>query len=526
MMQGVETRKSVTHKSLKVKHREGVPKKRVVHALGGTGPATLYNVHNSSLANLSRGVVERIFCVDYGEGLTTPIRPSSHGFRKSTGAAYSYLRYNAPQLRRWSVSRFIEHYETAQLRVRYTQAAESVQMSRVTRRDAQVKTFVKAEKVNFTAKNDPAPRIISPRDPRYNLELGRYIKPIEGCLYRLLNDMCGGKTVMKGLNSLETGGAIREAWDSFSRPVAIPLDAKRFDQHTGPHALEFESLVYRLFFSGCEKEELIEFLRWQQESECRGYLPEAVVKFAMRIRASGDMNTGLGTCLIACSIIYSYMNTKPVAHWRLVNNGDDCVLILESEDLRHADGLFRWCKMAGYYMVIEKPVYIFEAIEFCQCRPVQTVGGWRMVRTFPESLAKDMVSMLPLTTTKAWKKWAHDIGYCGLALNSGVPVLQEFYTRILRAGDGSWGDHPSLMRSGMVRQARGLESRSASVSEEARVSFWEAFGVSPKEQIAIEDHLKTFDICLEPGRVGNYSVDTLTERIHSYYSAIINITQN
>jgi hypothetical protein len=513
------------HKKIKVRHRNGVKRKRVVHMLGGCGPATLYNVHNPSLVNLVRGVNDRVFMVDYGRGLQSPIRPSHRGFRESVDPAFKFLRRNRVALRRWTYDQLVDHYRVAQLRKRYERAKLSVEEKPLSRRDAWVKTFVKAEKVNFSAKNDPAPRIISPRDPRYNLVVGTYIKPIEGFLYKLLNKMCGGRTVMKGLNSIQTAEAMHDAWSEFSDPVGVPLDAKRFDQHTHTAALKFEQLVYLLFFHGVEKEELRTLLMWQLVSECAGYTPEGFVKFVMMIRASGDMNTGLGTCLIACALIYSYLHRR-VAHWRLINNGDDCVIIVEKKDLHKLDGLFKHCKRAGYWMVIEKPVSTFEEIEFCQCKPVLTGNGWRMVRTFPTSMAKDMVSLLPLRSMQDWKKWANDIGNCGLALNSGVPVLQTFYDRIRQLGGGSFGDHPFLMRSGMWFQAQDMESEATPITQDARYSFYLAFGLSPAEQEAIEEHIRLMDITLEPGCMGNYNIDTLRQRLHTFYDEVLNITQN
>jgi len=330
--------------------------------------------------------------------------------------------------------------------------------------------------------------------------------------------------VMKGLNSETTAKALRDAWDSFGDPVAIPLDAKRFDQHTGPEALKYEASIYRLFFSGVEKSELGELLRWQLESKCAGYTPEGYVKFVMNIRASGDMNTGLGTCLIACSILYSYLVVR-LGHWRLINNGDDCVILVERKELGKLDGLFRYCKRAGYWMEIEDPVDVFEKIEFCQCQPVMTGAGWRMIRQFPDSLGKDLVTLLPLTTLSHWKKWANDIGECGVALNAGVPIMQSFYGRIRRLGGGTFGDHPHLMGSGMFYQARGMSREEAPITEAARFSFWLAFGVSPHEQIAIEADLLRQPISLEPGRMGKYNINTLQERTHTYYLAILNIIQ-
>jgi hypothetical protein len=64
-----------------------------------------------------------------------------------------------------------------------------------------MKSFTKAEKINFTSKPDPAPRIIQPRDPRYNVEVGRRIAHIEKPLFKALAKMCGHEVVFKGMTA-------------------------------------------------------------------------------------------------------------------------------------------------------------------------------------------------------------------------------------------------------------------------------------------------------------------------------------
>jgi hypothetical protein len=405
---------------------------------------------------------------------------------------------------------------------------ESVSVSPVTVKDAAVKTFVKAEKVNFTAKHDPAPRIISPRDPRYNYALGLFIKPIEGTLYPILNRMCGGTTVMKGLNALEVGGAIEQAWNEFSQPVAIGLDAKRFDQHTREAQLRFEQFIYLMFFEGGEKGELRRLLRMQLKAKCSAWTPEGVVKFFMQIRCSGDMNTGLGTCLIACCLVYCYCELMNL-RFRLIDNGDDGVVILESCDLDKFDDFHDYCKELGYFMEMEEPVYQLEHISFCQSKPVLTVKGYVMVRQFPELIDKDCVSLLPLKDESSWRKWANDIGNCGSALCDGVPVLHAFYRSLRRAGVGSFGSHPWTSRTGMARLSERMTSVDSDITDAVRVSFWEAFGVDPDMQCRLEALYDATTHEFTPGPQG-YRIDILndkhSDRIHTKLDTNIETYRN
>jgi hypothetical protein len=130
----------------------------------------------------------------------------------------------------------------------YRAAADSLSTIPVSKRDAVLSTFVKAEKINLTKKPDPAPRVIQPRSPRYNVAVGRYLKRLEKDIYRALKALAGDVVVMKGYNAGQSGEIIARKWARFNRPCAIGLDASRFDQHVSEAALRWEHSVYTQLF--------------------------------------------------------------------------------------------------------------------------------------------------------------------------------------------------------------------------------------------------------------------------------------
>lgn len=458
-----------------------------------------------------------MFLVDYGQGLTSPLKADPAEFRVNISAAERFIKRHAKLLGPFTHTQFIEKYAgDARKQARYRDASASLARQAVTRKDAEIKTFTKAEKTNFSAKCDPAPRIISPRDVRFNLALGVYIKPIEGVLYKVLNDMFGGPTVMKGMNMSEVGKCFEDAWSDFSDPVAIGGDAKRFDQHTGPEALKFEARVYQRFFTGIDRAELTRLLKWQRKSVCRGYVPEGSVKFDFNIRASGDMNTGLGTCLIACSILYSYTQSVGL-RCRVMDNGDDFIVICERSDMHLLDNLHAYCKTLGYFMVMEKAVDTLEEIEFCQTHPVWDGEGYRMVRNYPSSIGKDMISLLPLRTKNDWAKWANDVSQCGKALNAGIPINQSFYECLGRSGEGTFGAHPWTMYSGAFLASKGMSQEKRIVTQRSRYSFYLAFGVSPAEQEHIEEYYDQHSYDLATADLQGYSLNFTQQPTHTHY---------
>jgi hypothetical protein len=394
--------------------------------------------------------------------------------------------YSAPV----TLEEFVEMYKGPK-KLLYARAVESLGVTPVERGDATSKSFVKVEKGN----PNKAPRVIQPRDPRYNASLGRYIKPIEHTLYQAIAKVFGdGPTVMKGYNLEQVARVIKGKWDSFEEPVAIGLDAKRFDMHVTAEMLEeFEHPVYRDIFGwsdGC----LARLLRWQVDNRGVGYADDGSLKYKVRgKRFSGDMNTALGNCLIMCAMIWSYSRDRGVPV-KLVNNGDDCVVFMERRYLdQFSRGLSEWFFQLGFRMTQEDPVYSLEEVEFCQMHPVNCSGGWRMVRNPRTSLEKDSLCTRPIPDAKSLQGWFTAVGDGGVAVAAGVPILQEFYQMYLRWGKGY---HSRILENevtGMTFLAKGLDKETREVSEEARYSFFLAFGILPDIQIAVENYFKTLE---------------------------------
>lgn len=501
-MQGFNT-KVVSTKGLpiSVAFRPGCSKSREYVALGGLGFGTKIGVHNPSLVNVLRGLVERVFRVEGRDGLTAPPQPKKGQFRK-LGVFTSRLLRRLGSCRPWSVDEFVNSYRGAkQAAVRA--AAESVAHSPVCKADAELRTFVKAEKLNLSKKPDPAPRIIQPRNPRYNAAVGPFLKRIEHQVYRAIADVWGGPTVMKGYNARETGDHLAAMWSEFSDPVGVGLDASRFDQHVSAEALEWEHGVYNSIFHDAD---LARYLKWQVDNKGIAFTPEGRVKYQVKgCRMSGDMNTALGNCLIMCALVFTYCLEKGIKA-RLANNGDDCMVIMNRKDLNKFNkGLREWFLAYGFNMTVEPPAWEIERLEFCQTRPVKVAGGWIMVRNPRLVMDKDCINLHPHNLPYA--QWLGHVGTCGGALCAGIPILQEFYT-VLRGLGGPNGR--AMEMTGMDMMAQGLTCHLAPIQDDTRISFFKAYGIAPWEQLALEEELRV--------RGANITVGPCVEGYHTAQS--------
>lgn len=369
-------------------------------------------------------------------------------------------------------------------RVVYEKAVQSLYIHPVRRRDAESNSFVKREKAKFKK----APRCIQPRDPRYNASIGRFLKPLEHHLYRTVAKLVGeGCVITKGLNLVGVAGCLRQKWDNFKHPVALGLDATAFDAHVSASWLRWEHSIYNRIF---KDEKLAKLLAWQIHNRGKSFCPDGKLKYRVEGRRfSGDMNTGLGNCLIMCAMVYSYASARGV-RINLANNGDDCVVFMEQEDLEgFVSGINEWFSELGFRLTSEPPAFNFEAIEFCQMHPVLIGDEWRMVRTPKVAFEKDTMCTLTVSDDE-YLSWLAGVSECGIATASGVPVMQEFYLNLRLAAGARVAPERLVEYTGMKHLSRGMSSKVAPVDEASRYSFWLAFGVDPETQRAIESDLR------------------------------------
>lgn len=465
----------------------GVSRERTMWAVTGVASQCRYGVHNNSFDNVLRGLYERVLYRVAGGVARLPPRPAAGVFESRGSAFRSKIWEHTKRCRRLTRDEFVDCYDGRKREV-YRKAAESLAARPLNKADSFVSTFVKCEKLDFHAKPDPAPRVIQPRSPRFNVEVGRYLKRLESPLCKGIAEVWGGTTVFKGMNAGAQGVELAKAWSEFTQPVAVGFDATRFDQHVSDDALRFEHSVYLGLFPEAQRPRLKGLLDMQLRNRGYARAPEGTVKYEVSgRRMSGDINTGMGNCLLMCAMMFAFVSELGIRA-RLINNGDDCVLIFEKQHLRRVtQRCDRYFRDFGFVMEAEAPVYTLEEVTFCQCKPVFDGATWIMVRDPRVCVNKDLVSVLDLGVRGGAATWAHAIGSCGLAMTAGMPMMGSFYRLLLRHGRvGRAALHP-WMDSGFARMAHGMARSDGVVSDAARLSFFRAFGIVPDLQTALEE---------------------------------------
>lgn len=483
------------------------------HVAGGKifrlfGPGVKYPVtfFRSSETNLLRGLFSRVLTYKGG-----PILAAEKGAWKALtpvvlkGLLSVGLFPTAPM----SPGEYLKCFGGRKLAI-YSRALESLEVEGIGPRDFAVRAFIKKEK-DKDGQTDP--RIIQPRSPRFHVSFGRYVRAMEGFLYKRWSRLwqksfrtSNTPVIFKGFNYWERGNFFAEKWATFNKPVAVALDASRFDLHVGCDALQFTDDLYRICFHPRYHAELNYLLAGRYETRGVGLCRESVWGYSKRGgRCSGDADTSLGNVSIMLAISFQ-IASKMSTRVELANDGDDQVMIVESNHLDELLGLVEPTFMRyGFRVKVEEPVYEFEQIDFCQTRPVRLPSGVVMTRYPSLSMTKDLVSFLDLESLVIRREMLAAISSCGLAAYRDMPILGWFYWRMNQCvkdipSDKHW--RRTGIDQGFLYHTKRLAcdtARPPRIDPGARVSFFMAFGICPKAQVTYEEEIQKWKPDLTTG---------------------------
>lgn len=366
----------------------------------------------------------------------------------------------------------------AQRRSRYARAAEKLggKFPKPTQ-------FVKLEPA-CPQEKVPVCRIITDPGPQYNLTIGMYIKPLERAVCDTFERYCGYPVIMKGYNSVEQGAIFKDSWDYFVDPIALGGDASRFDTHTGKHIMQLEHSFYKMFLPGHKN--IFKILAKALSREVVGVANDAIIKYMLKCRASGDHNTGLGNSVITCCMVLLWSQMKDVEA-RLHDNGDDWTIIMERPNVaKFLDGASEYFMSLGYDMKIEPPVDVLERVDFCQTSPVFNGKEYVMARHPDRCRGKDLTTH-KVRNNKEYRRWCAAVAECGLATCSGMPIMQSFYAHFHRSALGSKPGNYYYNEYGRKALSRGLKYKYSYPTDEARYSYYLAFDITPDAQKLIEN---------------------------------------
>lgn len=406
-----------------------------------------------------------------------------HQLRKLAGK----LQYPAAE----TMDQVMAHFKGARFTL-YDQARKSLLAQPFCARDANISTFIKAEKFHPSAKVNPDPRPIQARGPRFNLHMARYIHPLEKVVYNLL-DSHGLRVFAKGLNSFQRAALISAKFACLEKPVCFSLDASRWDKHVSLAMLKAEHAFYTHMFPGDDF--LKHLCRLQQVNKCR--TSNGVVYTATGGRMSGDMNTALGNCVLMYAMLMGVADKLGVEPL-VVDDGDDCLMFVEEWHAgrfqQHISKLFR---EYGMDIKLENRATVPEQVVFCQSK---IVAG-RMVRNPLKVMSNGTSGVKHWNDPRLTRSMFTAVGSCELSCNAGVPVLQEYALALKRNGRGQRMtrmdiDHGVLLRAlyEVGSEQAIYDSAAKEITMEARIEFEKVWGIPVGVQDWLERRLRDWDV--------------------------------
>jgi hypothetical protein len=366
---------------------------------------------------------------------------------------------------------------------------------------ANVTMFVKVERVYPSAsKIDPDPRAIQFRHPVYCAAVAQFLKPIEhnlyqACLYHRLTS--NSRVVGKGLNQRQRAKLLLEKFQSLDNSVAVSLDCSRFDKHVSVEQLKCE---HKLYESLCPSKQFKQLLKYQLRNKC--YTRSGFRYITKGRRMSGDMNTALGNCVIMIMMLVGYCIRYDL-RFEILDDGDDAILFVQRPKLSQVvETIGQHFLEYGHEVKIESVATSMEEVDWCQSRPIQyKPGKWKMVRN-PMKVINSCLCSNKFSEHNSGIM-VNAIGLCELVLNQHVPVLQSYAAALIRntrdVKSPNFTKCSNLYRAKLERRdfLGRYNSKIHPINDIARDSFHRAFGISISSQIAFEQLMETWKICMD-----------------------------
>jgi len=399
---------------------------------------------------------------------------------------------------------FAERY-TGQKRNAYLHAAETLKDTPLQKFDSRIRGFVKHEQIVISPedylKQIKVPRGIHPRSLRYNVEFGCKFCPLEKRIYTGIRRMFKDPlpVVLKGFDSKKTSHIIAEKFHRYPDCIAVGLDASRFDQHVSVDALRFEHSIYN---SVLQDHDFARIAEWQLSNKIKTFCSDGIAKLKVQgMRMSGDMNTSTGNIIIMTVLLHQFLREKKLLRESsVINNGDDSVIFMSRKNLHLLDGLHEWFLQYGFQMTVEQPQHVLERLEFCQQHILFDGVDWFQVPKL------DTINKL-MTSCKGIRQ--HELPYfkqakaeCLLATSGGCPIFDTVARHMISTSEISSSKHERYKRNNLYhsneyervwyqREQGSVARMSRPITDEARVSFYLAFGITPAEQQANEDKVRS-----------------------------------
>lgn len=452
-----------------------------VNVVMRTGLEYKMNVHNNCVCNEFRALTER-HLIDKGA------RPEEGVLVEALEMMRPWLKDKLVPLGYMEV---VNGYRGAKKR-RYYSAYLWLRDKGYTKKHDRIRMFVKKERFSDADVKVKPPRAIQYRTPEFTLRAMRYVRKFEDHYYKelVMGVASGTRVVAKGLNWEERAQLVVEKASYFRTPKFVLIDYSAFDStQTESHLRAVHKMYSWVFGKGVKR-----LFKAQLFNKCR---TQHGIKYEVRgTGMSGDPDTALKNTLLNVMCLQWLVKQAGVVKYDMLVDGDDSILILEeSIDVTAVERF-------GFIPKVEVVDNIHK-VEFCQSRII-----FRPKPLFVRNPRKVLAACcICLRDFKGrWRDWLASVGQCERAVNAGVPVL-SILGRVLDELS-----EKKIQDRDLERRMAGMEVKDQPITDVARCTFAEAWGIPPGIQQVLEQHLTSDCIWVASNYENLQNVESLSRQ--------------
>lgn len=349
----------------------------------------------------------------------------------------------------------------------YYQAAVDVSMCAWDPDWARVRMFVKPDKHPAIEIEERVPRAIQYRDPRFNIQLARWLKPYEQQFYAIQH--CGWPCIAKTMNFYDRAELVTRAWHTFKKPIAILLDHSKFDSSV---TVEHLKTCHRWYLRACPSPWL-RFLLGKQLVN-KGSTRHGIKYRVVGTKMSGDYDTALGNTLINYITITQWLRG---IHSFLLIDGDDSVVIMEQNKEKELRSMLHFEK-CGFHTK-KQVVRNLEDIEFCHSKLLPD-NNPRFVRDAIRSLSHYQINTI-YYPPKVMPRFLKGLALGELSQVKAVPVMQAIMQELIKNPAS-----PIYSEAHRWKLEHPVGDRDLTITDNDRVDYELAWAVGIERQLYLE----------------------------------------
>lgn len=393
------------------------------------------------------------------------------GFDKLLWRKYSKLtrKFYPKFVQPLTLDQVIARYSGGKKKI-YTRAKHILITEGLQKKHGVVKMFIKPDRYPEDSIQEKDPRAIQYRHPCFTLGYMCYIAAFEEHIYPSVSyDVVSNtRVIVKGLNPEQRAELLLDKIQYFNRPAYVLLDHSRFDSCINVEHLKSTHRKYeRAFGRGIRQ-----YTRMQIHN--KGYSKHGIKYSIKGTRMSGDADTGCGNSIVNSDTLYAWLRESGVLKYDFILDGDDSVVIVEQADVKKLN--YNIFSRLGFNTKMQIVTDIHD-VEFCQSKIIFTQPP-KFVR-FPWRTFSHSYACRKKYSEHIYVRWLAAVGECELAMNSGVPVMQEYGKQLSMVSPAKLYDEDTKWRMT-------LQAKEKPITVLARQSFFLAFGVPIPIQLELE----------------------------------------